>query len=402
MTDLVEKNIVVGVSGGIAAYKTPDLVRRLREAGASVRVVMTPGAAAFISPLTLQAVSGHRVHDRLLDAEAEAGMGHIELARWADDVIIAPATAHLIARLAHGLADDLLATLVLATRARIWVAPAMNHVMWANPAVRANCQRLAELGMTLIGPGVGSQACGEEGPGRMLEPAELVNELVGSTRLLAGKHFVVTAGPTHEPLDPVRFLGNRSSGRMGFALAQALSRAGAQVDLIAGPVNLATPAGVNRIDVQTAEQMLNAVMDRIAGADGFIGVAAVADFRPHQAAGHKIKKDGQDLELRLVPNPDILASVAALPERPRLVMGFAAETRNLEEAARHKLNTKNLDLIAANLVGEGKAFDCADNALEVYSQQRHWSLDKQDKPALAQRLVGIMMEQMNLPDGQQA
>ncbi len=395
VTVLAHKNILVGVTGGIAAYKAPELVRRLRETGADVRVVMTPAARAFIAPLTLQAVSGHRVHEELLDGEAEAGMGHIELARWADDLVIAPATAHVIARLAHGMADDLLATVVLATKARIWLAPAMNRVMWSSPQVVSNCHRLSELGVTLLGPGTGSQACGEEGAGRMLEPMEIVSELLKPTALLCGRHFVVTAGPTHEALDPVRFLGNRSSGQMGFALAEALAASGAEVDLVAGPVARATPRGVRRTDVQSAAQMLDAVMKLVPGADGFVGVAAVADYRPEQVADHKIKKSREALELRLVPNVDILAQVANLDQRPALVMGFAAETRDLEAAARAKLRDKNLDLIAANLVGEGLAFDCPQNALEVFSRQRKWTLARQSKQELARKLVDIMVETMS-------
>ncbi len=388
------RKIVVGVTGGIAAYKTPDLVRRLRQTGAEVRVVMTPGAKAFISPLTLQAVSGHRVHEHLLDAEAEAGMGHIELARWADDLVIAPATAHVIARLAAGMADDLLTTLALATEARIWLAPAMNRIMWQARPVADNCRRLEDLNMRLLGPGEGDQACGEFGPGRMLEPDEIVAALTRHAELLRGRRFVVTAGPTYEPLDPVRFLGNRSSGRMGFALAGALVEAGADVDLVCGPVNLATPAGVNRVDVQTADQMLEAVNERIAGCNGFIGVAAVADYRPAQTASDKIKKTGQPLTLQLEPNPDILATVAGDENRPELVMGFAAETRDLESAARGKLEAKKLDLIAANLVGNGLAFDCPDNALEVFSNREHWRLDKQSKTVLSRRLVAIIADQL--------
>ncbi len=394
MTTLADKNVLLGVTGGIAAYKTPELVRRLRDAGASVRVVMTPGAQAFISPLTLQAVSGHRVHADLLDAEAEAGMGHIELARWADELVIAPATAHAIARLAHGFADDLLATLVLATEARIWVAPAMNRVMWASRPVLDNCQRLQTLGMRLLGPASGSQACGEVGEGRMLEPDEIVAALGDHPRPFLGHRFVVTAGPTHEALDPVRFLGNRSSGRMGFAVAEALAAAGADVDLVAGPVNLTTPPGVTRCDVLTARDMHREVMARIEGATGFIGVAAVADYRPDSVAEHKIKKSEGELALRLVPNPDILADVARHSARPALVMGFAAETRDLANAARDKLARKQLDLIAANLVGEGLAFDCADNALEVFSATGHWSLPEQPKAPLARALVEIMVDCM--------
>lgn len=391
MTALSRKNILVGVCGGVAAYKTPELVRRLRAAGASVRVVMTRGSEAFIAPLTLQAVSGQRVHTELLDEAAEAGMGHIELARWADDLIIAPATAHVLARLAQGMADDLLATLVLATEARLWLAPAMNRVMWANPAVFANCRKLQDRGMRLLGPGAGSQACGEEGLGRMLEPEQIVDAVAGVAQALSGQRFVVTAGPTHEPLDPVRFLGNRSSGRMGFALAGALVEAGAGVDLIAGPVDLPTPPGTRRHDVRTAVEMLAAVRECIAGADGFIAVAAVADYRPETTADHKVKRDGRDLELRLTPNPDILAEVAASEPRPRLVMGFAAETRELETSARAKLAAKAIDLIAANRVGDGRAFDQADNALEVFSRDRHWSLARQPKALLARELVDIIV-----------
>ena len=400
MTTLADKKVLLGLTGGIAAYKTPELVRRLRDAGADVRVVMTPGAQAFISPLTLQAVSGHRVHEALLDAEAEAGMGHIELARWADELVIAPATAHAIARLAHGFADDLLATLVLATEARIWIAPAMNRVMWSSQTVRDNCRRLEALGMRLLGPASGSQACGETGPGRMVEPDEIVAALIDQPQPLAGTRFVVTAGPTHEALDPVRFLGNRSSGRMGFALAAALADAGAEVDLIAGPVNLPTPAGVRRHDVVSARDMLAAVRARIEGADGFVGVAAVADYRPETAAEHKIKKSDEALAMRLIPNPDILAEVARLAARPALVMGFAAETRDLANAAREKLARKQLDLIAANLVGEGLAFDAADNALEVFSGSRQWSLPRKSKAALARCLVGIIVESLPSREGE--
>jgi len=394
MSILTGKRVVLGVTGGIAAYKAPRLVRRLREAGAEVRVVMTPGAEAFITPLALQAVSGHRVRTTLLDAEAEAGMGHIELARWADDVVIAPATAHLIGRLASGLADDLLATLVLATEANIWLAPAMNRVMWSSSIVAENCRRLAARGIRLIGPDSGSQACGEEGAGRMIEPERLVGELSGISRRLAGRRFVVTAGPTHEPLDPVRFIGNRSSGRMGFAVAAALQEAGARVDLVAGPVLLDTPVGVHRVDVRTAREMHAAVMDRIDGADGFVGVAAVADYRPASEQPRKIKKSDEALALELVPNPDILAAVAALDQRPRLVAGFAAETQDIEAAARGKLVAKKLDLIAANRVGDHQGFDHADNALEVYAGDRHWSLPVQSKRQLARELVAIIASQL--------
>jgi len=387
------KRWIVGVSGGIAAYKTPTLVRRMRDAGAEVRVVMTSAAGEFITPLTLQAASGHRVHESLLDQEAEAGMGHIELARWADAVLIAPATAHLIAKLAHGMADDLLTTLVLATEAPVCLAPAMNRVMWSDPAVAENCRLLSQRGIELLGPGSGDQACGETGYGRMLEPEALVELLQESSDgRLSGRRFVVTAGPTHEAIDPVRFLGNRSSGRMGFALAAALRDAGAQVDLIAGPVHLDTPMGVERVDVVTAEEMLAAVLEAVPGADGFVAVAAVADYRPADRAAEKIKKSERALELKLVATPDILARVASGPTRPPFVMGFAAETRDLPTAARGKLKGKRLDLIAANLVGEQLAFNQPDNALEVFTANRHWSLQRAEKSDLARQLVDIVVQ----------
>lgn len=395
------RNVLVGVCGGIAAYKSPEVVRRLKDQGADVRVVMTRGAQAFITALTLQAVSGHRVHEQLLDAQAEAGMGHIELARWADDVLIAPATADVMARLAMGHANDLLTTLVLATRARIWLAPAMNQAMWAHPAVVENSDRLRYRGVHLLGPDAGSQACGDEGYGRMQSPDDLVAALVQATAehasddhgpVLSGRRFVVTAGPTYEDLDPVRFIGNRSSGRMGFAVAEALAKAGAEVRLISGPVHLNTPAGVHRLDVRSAEQMHDAVMAALP-ADGFVAVAAVADYRPAEKAAAKIKKSDELKTLELVLNPDILAAVAARKPRP-FVVGFAAETENLAEHARAKLNAKNLDLIAANCVGEGLGFDTEQNALEVFSPTQHWSLSSKNKTALAAELVAIIAENL--------
>lgn len=388
------RKILLGVTGGIAAYKSPELVRRLRDAGAEVRVVMSAGAEAFIAPLTLQAVSGHRVRTHLLDPEAEAGMGHIELARWADDVVVAPATAQLIARIAHGFADDLLSTLLLATEAPIWLAPAMNRVMWDAAAVRDNCSVLEARGVRLLGPGTGDQACGEQGAGRMLEPAEIIAALGRQDQPLAGRRFVVTAGPTHEPLDPVRFLGNRSSGRMGFAVAAALVEAGAAVELVAGPVHLPAPPGVLRTDVTTAEEMLGAVTTRMDGADGFVGVAAVADYRPDRAAGEKIKKSGQPMTVHLVENPDILATVGHRRPKP-FVVGFAAETCDLERSARAKLEAKGADLIAANQVGRDQGFDTEHNALEIYGANAHWSLGQQSKISLARELVAIIAAEMH-------
>jgi len=386
------RRVLVGISAGIAAYKAPELVRRLRERGADVHVVMTPGARAFIAPLTLQAVSGHRVRDTLLDAKAESGMGHIELARWADDLVIAPATADLLGRLAHGLADDLLTTTALATEARLWLAPSMNRVMWEHPAVRANLATLVERGARALGPDSGSQACGEEGHGRMLEPGEIAATVMKAEQQLSGKRFVVTAGPTHEPLDPVRFIGNRSSGRMGFAVARALVEAGAQVELVAGPVALPTPSGVARTDIRTAAEMQRAVHDRLP-ADGFVAVAAVADYRPASSSTSKIKRGPEPMNLELVPNPDILGGVASSEPRP-FTVGFAAETDDLEGHARGKLERRGLDLIAANRVGANEGFDCCDNALVVLSGERRWELGRAPKIVLARQLVDIIAEAM--------
>lgn len=322
-------------------------------------------------------------------------MGHIELARWADEILVVPATAHAIARFAAGLADDLLGTLLVATEARIWLAPAMNRVMWASASVRDNCALLESRGMRILGPGSGSQACGEQGQGRMLEPHELVSALAGSANgPLSGRRFVVTAGPTHEPLDPVRYLANRSSGRMGFAVAAALLEAGAQVDLVAGPTALQAPFGANRVDVETAQQMHREVMARIDGADGFVGVAAVADYRPAAKAADKIKKSDRTMHLELTLNPDILSDVSHSKKRPRLVVGFAAETRALEAGARAKLDGKKLDLIAANRVGGGAGFESEDNALTVYAPDRHWDLGHGSKKRLASQLVDIMAARM--------
>lgn len=398
------RRVLLGVTGGIAAYKAPELVRRLRERGADVRVVLTHSAAAFVTPLSLQAVSGHRVRDSLFDPDAEAGMGHIELARWADELLIAPATADVLARLAQGHADDLLTTLALATHARLWLAPAMNHVMWNHPAVQANWQLLLQRGACALGPDSGDQACGEHGPGRMLAPeaiAEAIADAVlastdpwpeGSARPLLGKRFIVTAGPTFEPLDPVRYIGNRSSGRMGFAVAEALRDAGARVVLVAGPVHRATPASVERIDVRSALEMRDAVFAALP-ADGFIGVAAVADYRPEHVASEKIKRDDSAVSLRLVANPDIVREVAASRPRP-FTVGFAAETGSLAEHARRKLEVKGLDLIAANRVSDALGFDRDDNVLLVYGRDAEWDLGHHAKSELARRLVALVAERM--------
>jgi phosphopantothenoylcysteine decarboxylase/phosphopantothenate--cysteine ligase len=391
------KRILLGVTGGIAAYKSPDLVRRLRERGAEVQVVMTAAAREFVTATTFQAVSGRTVRTDLWDAAAEAAMGHIELARWAEAVLIAPATADFLARLANGRADDLLATLCLATEAPIAVAPAMNHVMWANAATRANVAQLTARGVTVLGPGAGDQACGEVGEGRMLEPLELAEQLAALLAAggeLAGRRVLITAGPTRERLDPVRFVSNRSSGKMGFAVAQAARAAGAEVVLVAGPVSLPTPPGVRRIDVESAADMLAAVLRELAGTQVFISTAAVADYRPLRAAQHKIKKTSDTLELSMERTPDVLATVAARADRP-FVVGFAAETESVEQNARTKLMKKNLDMIAANEVGDDKAFDVDDNQLIVLARGARYELGRAGKPALARGLVSLIARELS-------
>jgi phosphopantothenoylcysteine decarboxylase/phosphopantothenate--cysteine ligase len=388
-----DRKILLGVTGGIAAYKSPDLVRRLAERGAQVQVVMTAGAAQFVTATTFQAVSGRAVRDSLWDPAAEAAMGHIELARWADLVLIAPATAHSLAALAHGLADDLLGTLCLATEAPIAVAPAMNRAMWAKAATQANVAVLRERGVHVLGPGTGEQACGETGDGRMLEPLELaalVEGLLGAPQgPLAGRRVLVTAGPTRERLDPVRFISNRSSGKMGFAIASAAREAGADVLLIAGPVALPTPPGVRRLDVESADDMFGAVMREVAGADIYISTAAVADYRPARPAAQKIKKTESALDLELERTTDVLAAVAARPDRP-FVVGFAAETENVEQNARAKLLRKNLDLIAANEVGDDKVFDKDENALVVLTRADRTQLGPASKARLAREFIALV------------
>lgn len=400
MSSLARKHILLGLTGGIAAYKAAELTRRLRQAGAEVRVAMTAAAQGFVTPLTFQALSGHPVHTDLMDPEAEAAMGHIELARWADAVLIAPCTADFMARLVQGEADDLLATLCLATRAPLALAPAMNPQMWAHPATRANREALAARGVILLGPAAGEMACGETGEGRMLEPEALLDGLAGlfETGRLAGRRVVITAGPTREPIDPVRYISNRSSGRMGFAVAEAAAEAGAEVVLVAGPVALETPARVERIDVETAAQMQAAVMAAMPGSDVFIGAAAVADYRVDAVAGQKIKKTGEQLTLELVRNPDILAGVAAAEPRP-FVVGFAAETEALVAHARAKLERKGLDLIAANAVGQGLGFDTEDNALELLWPGGQRSLPRASKTQLARELVAVIADRLDATHG---
>ena len=374
MARLTGKRVLLGVSGGIAAYKSTMIIRLLKQAGCDVRVVMTQGAQAFITPMTLQALSGEEVRTSLLDTQAEAGMGHIELARWADVLLIAPATADLMARLAQGMADDLLTTLCLASDAPRWMAPAMNQAMWGHVATQRNLNQLIEDGWQMIGPAAGEQACGDTGFGRMSEPDVISDVIIrhlhpsqaSTAPAKDAPHIVITAGPTREPLDPVRYLSNHSSGKMGYALAAAAVRQGARVTLISGPVSLATPEQVERIDIETASQM-DAVAQRLAPqADLFIGCAAVADYRLETPAAHKIKKsdDSETLTLTLIKNPDIIARVAALPASARpLVVGFAAETRDVEQYARDKLSRKGLDMIVANDVSaSGLGFGSDDNA----------------------------------------
>lgn len=398
MSLLADQRILLGVCGGIAAYKAAELVRRLRERGADVQVVMTANATRFVGEATFQALSGRPVRSTLWDAQAEAAMGHIELARWADAIVVAPASASTLARLAHGLADDLLSTLALASTAPLWLAPAMNQAMWAHPATQANIGTLRQRGARILGPGVGDQACGDVGAGRMLEPLEIVAALeqaaLPGSSLLAGRHVLVSAGPTYEDLDPVRYLGNRSSGRMGFAIAARAAAMGARVTLVAGPVQLPTPPGVRRIDVRSAQQMRDAVLAEADAADVYIGAAAVADFRPRGVAEDKIKKTQDGLTLALERNPDILAELGARPQRPLLV-GFAAETRDVEAYARDKLARKNLDLIAANQVGEGRGFEVADNALVLFSADgRRIDLGHAGKDVLAGRLLEVVAQQL--------
>ena len=387
------RNILLGITGGIAAYKCPDLVRRLREQGAQVQVVMTRGAREFITEQTLQAVSGLPVRSELWDHAAEAAMGHIELARWADEILIAPATADFIAQLAHGLAGDLLSTLCLATQAPVSIAPAMNQAMWAHPATQANVELLKRRGVRVLGPAAGEQACGDVGLGRMLEPLELAGHMlpVQRTDLLAGVKALVTAGPTRERIDPVRFITNRSSGKMGFAVAEALYAAGADVVLISGPVHLATPAGIERMNVESAADMLAAVQSRIGDVQILVATAAVSDYCAANVASRKIKKSAASLSLELARTPDILATISANEKRPFLV-GFAAETDDVERNALVKLAGKRLDMIAANKVGDGLAFDKDDNALTVYWNGGRQELCLCSKRDLAGQLVQLIAE----------
>jgi len=402
MQALQQKRIVLGITGGIAAYKSAELVRRLREQGADVRVVMTQAATRFITPLTLQALSAHPVYVDLFDAQSEAAMGHIELARWAELLLIAPASANCLGKLAHGLADDLLSTLLLATKAKVALAPAMNQAMWSHPATQTNLALLQSRGVQVFGPAVGSQACGEIGAGRMLEATEIAALAAScfARQVLAGLRVLITAGPTQESIDPVRYISNHSSGKMGFALASAAAEAGAQVTLIAGPVHLPTPARVKRVDVKSAREMLKAC-EAAMPCDVLIAAAAVADYHPQTVAEQKLKKNPQNpngLRLQLICNPDILATLAQRKDRPFCV-GFAAETEHLLEHATSKLRGKNLDLIVANDVKRSDiGFNSDDNAVTLIDRQgQQTRLDKARKSEIARQLMGLIASHLPSP-----
>lgn len=399
MQTLAGKKILLGISGGIAAYKCAELTRRLIERGAQVQVVMTKAAKEFITPLTMQAVSGRPVSDSLLDPAAEASMGHIELAKWADLVLLAPATADLIARMSAGMGNDLLTTLVLATDSPIAVSPAMNQQMYRNIATQENIATLARRGMHIWGPAAGEQACGDVGPGRMLEPMQLVHlcEQFFQPKLLADKSILITAGPTREAIDPVRYISNHSSGKMGFALANAAAQLGANVTLVSGPVSLNTPAGVERINVASAQEMHDIVMAHAANHDAFISCAAVADYRPENVASQKLKKteNNDQMTIKMVKNPDIVAAVAAMTEQRPFTVGFAAETNDVETYARGKLVKKNLDMICANDVSvEGQGFNSNDNAITLFWPQGEQALALESKEALSFRILEKMFELM--------
>jgi phosphopantothenoylcysteine decarboxylase/phosphopantothenate--cysteine ligase len=389
MNSLANKRVLLGITGGIAAYKCAELVRLLIKAGATVQVAMTRGATEFITPLTMQALSGNRVHVDLLDPEAEAAMGHIELARWADLILVAPATADFIARMAQSRADDLLSTLILASSAPVAVAPAMNQAMWSDQGTQDNVLTLRARGFLIFGPAEGDQACGDVGPGRLLEPAQLVEACDGlfEPGLLAGHKVLITAGPTRETIDPVRFISNHSSGKMGYALAAEAAAAGAQVTLISGPTCLAAPDRVERIDVLSARDMLDACLARIEGIDIFIGVAAVADYRPAEVSGEKIKKSDEHMELRLVRNPDIISRIAGLEQRP-FTVGFAAETSNLVENGRAKRRDKKLDLLFANHATDTFSSDTV-TATAIYADGEE-ELGPGDKHQVARQMLKLV------------
>lgn len=398
MHRLTNRHILIGVTGGIAAYKAAELTRLFKGAGADVRVVLTNAGAEFITPLTLQALSGNPVHQSLLDPEAEQGMGHIELARWADLIVVAPATADFMARLSSGMANDLLTTLCLATDAPITLAPAMNQAMWRDPRTQQNLEALLSQGVHILGPGSGEQACGDTGPGRMIEPLEIMqaSATLIATGPLEGKHVVITAGPTREAIDPVRFISNHSSGKMGFELAAVAAKAGAEVTLIAGPCAQTTPKGVKRINVESAEQMLDASLSAASTADLFIGAAAVSDYRPVFVADQKIKKGAEErMEIILTKNPDIIANIATLTPKP-LMIGFAAETERLVEHARDKLNRKGLDLVIANDVSKSDiGFNADHNEVVLVSQAGDITLPRALKSDLAEQLISHITKLMD-------
>ena len=399
MKSLTNKNILLGVTGGIAAYKSAEIVRHLKKSGASVRVVMTRSAEEFITPLTLQALSGNRVSTELLDAEAEAAMGHIELAKWADGILIAPATANTIARLSSGRGDDLLSTVTLAFDGPISIAPAMNQAMWRDERTQENLNKLINNNFGICGPGSGEQACGDIGLGRMLEPLEILEMFSSSfdKGIMSGKRILITAGPTQEPIDPVRFITNRSSGKMGYALAEAAIESGAQVTLISGPVNIEPPSNCNLVAIKTAKEMYESVMHHIKGADVYIGTAAVSDYSPAHINESKIKKDGTNaaMVLELKENQDILKSVSELEERP-YVVGFAAETDNLIENAEKKLNNKNLDLIVANDVSDKEiGFDSDENEVTLITHEEKQLIQKQNKRKISKNIIEFISGRIN-------
>lgn len=396
---IIIKRILLGVCGGIAAYKSAELVRLLRKQGCEVKVVMTQSAIQFIAPLTFQALSGNAVATQLLDADEENAMGHINLARWADKIIIAPATANSIAKFSHGLSDDLLSTLFLAATCPVYIAPAMNQAMWHKAITQENIQRLKKHGANFIGPEPGDQACGETGLGRMSEAKDIFQALLqcnADEQLLKGKHVLISAGPTREPLDPVRYITNRSSGKMGYALAEAALNVGARVTLVSGPVTLSVHQNINVIKVETAEQMHHAVLSKVKEVDVYIGAAAVADYSPVSISRDKIKKQGVQSNIQCQRTKDILADVACSSERPEFVVGFAAETDSLEQYAKDKLIQKKLDMIAANWVGKAQGgFEKDENALQVYWHDGQKTLEMTDKKQLAEQLMMLIVEKMN-------
>ncbi len=399
LKSLVNKNILLGVSGGIAAYKSAEIVRHLRKVGASVRVVMTKSAEEFITPLTLQALSGNRVSTELLDVEAEAAMGHIELAKWADGILIAPATANTLARLSNGRGDDLLSTITLAFDGPISLAPAMNQAMWGDERTQDNIKKLESQNFQICGPGSGEQACGDVGMGRMLEPLEILDLFSYSFNegKMAGKSILITAGPTQEPIDPVRFITNRSSGKMGYSLAQSAIDYGAKVTLISGPVNLEPPSNCNFISIKTADEMFEAVMHHINDKDVYIGTAAVSDYKPAKMQNNKIKKDGSNspITLELEENKDILKSVSALNHRP-FVVGFAAETNDVIENAEKKLSSKDLDLIVANDVSKKEiGFDSEENEVTLVTSADNYLIERQSKKKVSNKIIEFISERIN-------